>query len=348
MTSRSILTYGLAGMGWGLALALLLYITLAPASEPQYPEGNGKLDCPDLVTAAARSQPAVVSVRGFRDGTGTVASGSGVIIDGRRGLIATNCHVITNARRVRITLPDRREYTAQVIGQDRPTDLALLQIADAPDLPAATFGDSDQLRVGEPLLAVGNPYGLNSTVTTGILSGRGRAIDVLTGEDRIESFLQTDAAVHAGNSGGALVNTAGELIGINTAILTGTGRHEGFAFAIPGNLARRVLDDLRDYGRFRRAELGAFVQSINNSQARRRGMELTTGVVVTELRTDGAARRAGLEKGDVLLSIDDRAIHSAPQLHEVLSHYNPGDRVAVAYRRDQADHAVELTLLGRP
>ncbi|THH41266.1 trypsin-like peptidase domain-containing protein [Neolewinella litorea] len=292
----------------------------------------------NFITAAERVIPAVVSVRSYmRDalvsgaGGSSVTTGSAVIISSD-GLVATNNHVIEGARRVRVTLQDRREFNARVIGVDESTDLALLKI-NATDLPAVFFGNSDSLRVGEWVLAVGNPYSLNSTVTTGIVSAKGRSIDVLRPDDRIESFIQTDAAVNPGNSGGALVNTAGELIGINTAIITNSGRHEGYAFAIPGNLARRVLNDLRDYGEVQRAVLGVWIQGINDAQAKRLQLPTASGALITDLTPDGPAARAGLQMGDVMTAINGVAINSSPEMQEQLSRYRPGQRVRVTFIR---------------
>ena len=292
----------------------------------------------DFTAAADRTTPAVVSVRSFlRDGLsgeapGGSTAGSAVIVS-PDGYIATNNHVIEGARRVRVTLQDRREFDARVIGVDQPTDLALLKIA-ADSLPTIGFGNSDSLRVGEWVLAVGNPYSLNSTVTTGIVSAKGRSIDVLRADDRIESFIQTDAAVNPGNSGGALVNTAGELIGINTAIITNSGRHEGYAFAIPGNLARRVINDLRDFGEVQRAVLGAWIQGINDAQAKQLRLPAARGALITDVNPDGPADRAGLRVGDVMTAINGVDINSSPEMQEQLSRYRPGQRVQVTYIRE--------------
>ena len=285
----------------------------------------------DFIGASERVIPAVVSVHAYHSGQ-SVTSGSAVIISAN-GYIATNHHVVEGARRIRVTLQDRREFNAKVIGVDESTDLALLKV-EAKGLAAATFGNSDSLRVGEWVLAVGNPYSLNSTVTTGIVSAKGRSIDVLRTDDRIESFIQTDAAVNPGNSGGALVNTAGELIGINTAIITNSGRHEGYAFAIPGNLARRVLNDLRDYGEVKRAVMGAWIQGINDAQAKLLRLPSARGAVITDLTPDGSAARSGLELGDVLIAINGTEINSSPEMQEQLSRYRPGQRVRVTYIRN--------------
>ncbi len=292
----------------------------------------------DFTTAAAGVTPAVVFIRTHFGGNPlgpnqeSSSTGSGVIIS-PDGLIATNNHVVDGARRIRVTLSDRREFNAEIVGTDEATDLALLRV-NAGALPVLSFGNSDSLRVGEWVLAVGNPFSLNSTVTAGIVSAKGRSIDVLQPEDRIESFIQTDAAVNPGNSGGALVNTNGELIGINTAIITNSGRHEGFAFAIPGNLASRVLNDLRDYGEVKRALLGARIQSVNDAQAKQLGLDQARGVIITDLSRDGSAIRAGLEVGDVITSINSIPVNGSPALQEQLSRYRPGQKIRMTYTRN--------------
>jgi Do/DeqQ family serine protease len=294
----------------------------------------------DFIAAAEGVTPAVVSIRCFGQRTSRLepnaritTTGSGVIIDAK-GLIATNNHVIEGAERIRVLLEDKREFDAEVIGVDESTDLALLRIRPNGKLPILTFGNSDSLRVGEWVLAVGNPFSLNSTVTAGIVSAKGRSIDVLEAADRIESFIQSDAAVNPGNSGGALVNTNGELVGINTAILTNSGRHEGFAFAIPGNLASRVLNDLQQFGEVKRARLGVYIQAVNDAQAKRLGLKTATGVLITNLTPNGAALRAGLEVGDVMTALNDVAISSAPEMQEQLSRYRPGQKIRVSYIRN--------------
>ncbi|MGB3801112.1 MAG: trypsin-like peptidase domain-containing protein [Lewinella sp.] len=303
----------------------------------------------DFIAASETVMPAVVSVRAYQPsgilpglGKGSVTSGSAVIIS-TNGYIATNNHVVEGARRIRVTLPDRREFNAKIIGVDESTDLALLKV-DAEDLSPATFGNSDSLRVGEWVLAIGNPYSLNSTVTTGIVSAKGRSIDVLRADDRIESFIQTDAAVNPGNSGGALVNTAGELIGINTAIITNSGRHEGYAFAIPGNLARRVLNDLRDYGEVKRAVMGAWIQALNDAQAKRLQLPTARGAVITDLTPTGPAARGGLEPGDVLIAMNGAPINSSPEMQEQLSRYRPGETVRVTYIRNGRTRELSILL----
>lgn len=300
--------------------------------------------------AADLTTPSVVYIRSYYQASSrwepnaplSSSSGSGIIIS-PDGLIATNNHVITGAQRIKVMLPDQQEYEAEVLGVDPATDLALLKIA-ARGLPFLAFGNSDSLRVGEWVLAIGNPFNLESTVTAGIVSAKGRSIDVLEGDDRIESFIQTDAAVNPGNSGGALVNERGELVGINTAIITNSGRHEGFAFAIPGNLARRILEDLRDFGEVERAVIGVYVQKMNAAQARQLGISETQGALVTKIRSGGAAEEAGLEVGDVILTVNKATVTSPSEMQEVISKYRPGDRITVSYIRKKKEEKLLITL----
>lgn len=323
---------------------------LDPLDLPDYLSSTTITPPGSFTLAAARTTPSVVYIRTFYgkssrwepNAAATNGSGSGVIID-PNGLIATNHHVIEGADRIKVILADQQEYSADVIGVDPTTDLALLRV-DATDLPSLPFGNSDSLKVGEWVLAVGNPFNLASTVTAGIVSAKGRSIDVLDGEDRIESFIQTDAAVNPGNSGGALINERGELVGINTAIMTNSGRHEGFAFAIPGNLARRILKDLRDYGEVERALIGVYVQRINAAQAERLGLENVKGALVTRLRPEGAAADAGLEVGDVILNINDFSVTSPAEVQEQISKYRPGDRVTVTFIRSEKEAEVTIIL----
>ncbi|MEM7574933.1 MAG: trypsin-like peptidase domain-containing protein [Bacteroidota bacterium] len=303
--------------------------------------------------AAEQATPSVVAVRAYSrafsrhepNAERSAMSGSGVIIS-PDGYIATNKHVIDGASRISIRLDDRRSFDAEVIGIDGPTDLALLRIR-ARQLPFLQFGNSDSLRVGEWVMAVGNPFQLENTVTAGIVSAKGRSIDVLEGEDRIESFIQSDAAVNPGNSGGALISTRGELVGINTAIITNSGRHEGFAFAIPGNLAQRILADLRQFGEVQRAVLGAYVRSISGDQARQLRLSATQGAIITGIRRQGAAELAGLREGDILLSINDADINSPAELQEQLSRYRPGEQVTVSYIRNRTRRSIVVRLLDK-
>lgn len=320
------------------------WYTLAPAGalRPALPA--------DFTAAAAKVTPAVVLIRAYPASVSRVepsvrhtVTGSGVIIDST-GLIATNKHVIEGAVHIRAMLEDKREYAATIVGVDDATDLALLRVSGNDPLPALEFGDSDSLRIGEWVLAVGNPFSLHSTVTAGIVSGKGRSIDVLAPEDRIESFIQTDAAVNPGNSGGALVNANGDLVGINTAILTNSGRDEGFAFAIPGNIVRRVLSDLYRFGEVRRAVLGAYVQNINAAQARQLDLPNANGVLVTGVRPGSPALRAGLTVDDVVLAFNAVAVNSPAELQEQLSRYLPGDKVRVRYARNGRERSLTVRL----
>lgn len=340
-------------------LALLLDRTFfAPAAAPvnyvetgYLPARVPRTDLPaDFTIAAGKVTPAVVFIRAYPASVSRLepsarhtTTGSGVVID-PDGLIATNKHVIQGATRIKVMLEDKREYTATVVGIDDATDLALLRVPNKVPLPALKFGDSDSLRIGEWVLAVGNPFSLNSTVTAGIVSGKGRSIDVLEPEDRIESFIQTDAAVNPGNSGGALVNASGDLVGINTAILTNSGRDEGFAFAIPGNLVKRVLSDLDRYGEVRRAVLGAYVQNINAAQANQLGLSTASGVLVTGVRAGSPALRAGLMVDDVLMAFNDVEVNSPAELQEQLSRYLPGDKVRVRYVRNGRERLLTVQL----
>ena len=253
-------------------------------------------------------------------------SGSGVIIS-NNGYIVTNNHVVEGADQIEVSLYDKRTFTATLVGTDPATDLALLKV-DSKDLPFIGFGDSDSVLVGQWVLAVGNPFELESTVTAGIVSAKGRNIAILErrpGQPAIESFIQTDAAVNPGNSGGALVNTRGELIGINTAIATPTGTFAGYSFAVPVNIVRKVIGDLMDYGIVQRAYLGVMIDIT---------VEDAGGVVVSEIIPGGAAAASELRTGDVVTDINGFAVTSFPELQEQVSKYQPGDRVDVAYLRD--------------
>nr|HQU60250.1 trypsin-like peptidase domain-containing protein [Saprospiraceae bacterium] len=242
-----------------------------------------------------------------------------------------------------VTLNDKREYEAELIGTDPSTDLALIRIK-ADGLPFLEFGNSDSLRIGEWVLAIGNPFNLESTVTAGIVSAKGRSIDILEGQDRIESFIQTDAAVNPGNSGGALVNTNGELIGINTAIITRSGRYEGYSFAVPANLARKVIRDLRDFGIVQRGILGVFIDEMNNERTRELGLKAVEGVYVTRVTPGSGAADAGLKKGDVIIGINGVETKTLPEMQEQVGRYRPGNTISVEYYRGGKKHSAKVVL----
>ncbi len=273
-----------------------------------------------------------------------VGMGSGVIIS-EDGYIVTNNHVIDQANKIEVTLNDKRSFEATLIGSDPVTDLALLKI-DAEKLPIVRFGDSDKLQVGEWVLAVGNPFQLNSTVTAGIVSAKSRNLGMIAPSSRmgIESFIQTDAAVNPGNSGGALVNTAGELVGINTAIYSETGNYAGYSFAIPTSIVSKVITDLKQYGTVQRAMLGVSIMEMNDQLAKEKKIELRKGVYVAEVSERSAALEAGLESGDVIVAINGVATPTVAILQEQIARYRPGDKVKIEYFRGKDKKEADATL----
>lgn len=262
-------------------------------------------------------------------------SGSGVIISDD-GYIVTNNHVIEEANEIEITLSDNSTYTAKIVGTDPSTDLAVLKI-EATELNAIQFGNSDAVDLGEWVLAVGNPFNLTSTVTAGIISAKARTINIIGHNNRniipIESFIQTDAAVNPGNSGGALVNTRGELIGINTAIASQTGSYSGYSFAIPSILVRKVSSDLIDFGMVQRAFLGVQITQVNQQLKDEKGLPDTKGVYIAGVSEDSGAESAKIKEGDVILKIGSRAVNSPAELQEEIGKRRPGDKIAVTIRR---------------
>ncbi len=270
-----------------------------------------------------------------------LSSGSGVIVS-PNGYIVTNFHVIRNADIIEVTLNDKRKYKAQVVGVDKMTDLALLKI-DAKDLPFLEYGDSDKLKVGEWVLAVGNPFNLTSTVTAGIVSAKARSLSVMS-RYGIEAYIQTDAAVNPGNSGGALVNTKGQLVGINAAIASNTGSYTGYSFAIPVNIVKKVVADLIKYGKVQRAFIGASIVDLNADIAKYLGIKETEGVYIYDLNPRGAAYEAGMQKGDIITKINNTDIKSLPQLQEQLAKYRPGDIVTFTVLRDGKTLTFEVKL----
>ena len=273
-----------------------------------------------------------------------VASGSGVIIS-KDGYIVTNNHVVKDAENIEVTLFDKRSFNAELIGADPSTDLALIRI-DQKDLPFIGFGNSDSVMIGQWVMAVGNPFDLTSTVTAGIVSAKGRNINILGSQSRapIESFIQTDAAVNPGNSGGALVNLRGELVGINTAIATPTGTYAGYSFAVPVNIVRKVVRDLMDHGVVQRAFLGVNISNINNEIASELKLDNLSGVYVANVIQGSGADDAGVKVGDVILTVADHPVSSVPELQERISAFRPGDKVELKLIRDGKTISRKVTL----
>ena len=321
-------------------------------------------DWPDFTYAAETSVDAVVYVKvtsraksqqpqslfDYFFGYGTpqqrekVGSGSGVIIR-EDGYIVTNNHVIEGADMIQVTLNTNQTYDAVLVGTDPATDVALLKI-EAAGLPVIPFGDSDKLRLGEWVIAIGSPYNLRSTITAGIVSAKGRSMPNTSGEFKIESFIQTDAAVNPGNSGGALVDKNGNLVGINTAIISQTGSYAGYSFAVPSNMVKKIVGDLIDFGSVKRAVLGITMQEIDDKIAEELKLNARNGVYIVEVLKGGAADKAGIKSGDVLLSIDSVKITNSASVQETVSRYSPDDVAEVVVLRNGKEKSFEVTFMG--
>jgi serine protease Do len=271
--------------------------------------------------------------------------GSGVLIS-PDGHIVTNSHVVKGADRIQVRLADKRQFEARVIGTDSSTDLAVIKIDGAADVPVVAFGNSDRVQVGDWVVAVGNPLQLTSTVTTGIVSALGRQLRIIEDQFRIENFIQTDAAINPGNSGGALVNLQGELVGINTAIASRTRRTEGYGFAIPSVLVERVATDLIAYGEVRRGYLGVTIGPVNADRADELGLDDIRGVYIAEVQSGSAADRAGLRNGDVVTSIMGEPVDAPNDLQSLIARNRPGDTVAVGVWRDDTERVFNVELMG--
>jgi serine protease Do len=269
------------------------------------------------------------------------ATGSGVIVS-QDGYIVTNNHVVQEATDVNITLNDKREYKAKIIATDPSTDLALIKI-DEQGLPFMTYGNSDEVKIGEWVLAVGNPFNLTSTVTAGIVSAKART-NILGSQGAIESFIQTDAAINPGNSGGALVNTRGELIGINAAIASGTGYYTGYSFAIPVNIVKKVVGDFMKYGKIQRVYMGVYYREIDDQFAKEKGFTDLRGIYVNDVVEGGPAAIAGMKSGDVIIRIDNLPVNGKAELNELINQKNPGDKISVIINRDGQENELALTL----
>jgi len=323
---------------------------------------NGSTDFPlSFVEASEKSTAAVVYLkttsnvpqRSFNDWffgdvfgnrqNAVVSSGSGVIVSDD-GYIVTNNHVIEKAIKIEVILADKQQYEAKLIGTDPSTDLALLKI-ETKNLPIITFSNSNSLKVGEWVLAVGNPFNLTSTVTAGIVSAKGRNLNMLNNIFPIESFIQTDAAINPGNSGGALVNLAGDLVGINTAILSRTGAYNGYGFAITSNIVAKTIRDLKEFGTVQRAFFGADVVDIDARIKEKAGLKIFEGVYVSNVISYGPARKAGVQEGDIILSVGGVGVNSKAAFDEQMSYYRPGENIDIRYQRNgkQKELSMQLT-----
>ncbi|MEL6670314.1 MAG: Do family serine endopeptidase, partial [Bacteroidota bacterium] len=374
-----IVLLGASQLGWGETR----YVR--PANEPvvQFSNLTDPADRDDVIpasgftVAAEQALPAVVHIKSatrvsstngqggrmpdmFRDffgpgfddqledpGQGPLqeGSGSGVIIS-PDGFIVTNNHVVEGAETLEVILNDQSTYEAEIIGTDETTDVALIKINADEDLPMVQFANSDELRIGEWVVAVGNPFSLTNTVTAGIVSAKGRSIDILRRRSQyaIESFIQTDAVVNPGNSGGALVNINGDLVGINTAISSPTGVFAGYSFAVPSNIVAKVVEDLRQFGSVQRGYLGASIVELNANLAREQGIDRDNGVLISGVNPGSAADEAGLQEGDVVIAVDDVETLRNSELLEQLGRRRPGDEVRLTLERDGQEMEITAVL----
>jgi serine protease Do len=312
----------------------------------------------DFVMASSLSRPSVVYITTATNnnqynifdwyfnnqGNQGGSSGSGVIYTDD-GYIITNNHVIEKSDKIEVT-HEKRTYQAKIIGTDPSTDLAILKI-EGKDLPAIKLGSSKELKIGEWVLAVGNPFNLTSTVTAGIVSAKARNINVVNSQFPLESFIQTDAAINPGNSGGALVNTRGELVGINTAILSRTGSYSGYGFAVPVDIVSKVVKDLIKYGEVQKGFFGAEVAEINTATAQQFKLSDFSGVLITYIQKDGGAEKTGLKKGDIIIKLNDQEINSKSGFDEYLGYFNPGDKIKVTYKSENKVKEAYIILTNR-
>ncbi len=329
------------------------------------PSSSSSFPPVDFSEGAARAIPSVVYINSISQSGGAsysywdmlfggggqqpqVSSGSGVIFTSD-GYIVTNNHVIESAERIQV-IYNKKVYDAELIGTDPSTDLGVLKIKET-NLPPVTLGSSRRLAVGEWVIAVGNPFSLSSTVTAGIVSAKGRRINIVEDKFPIESFIQTDAAINPGNSGGALVNKSGELVGINTAILSRTGSYTGYAFAVPVDIAKKVVNDLIKFGIVQKAFLGGSVMDYDYQTAAKYNLDPNVkdykGVVLVELERSGAAKDSGLKPGDIIVKIDNDDINSKSEYEEELSYHYPGDKINVTYLRDGKPSTVSVALVNK-
>jgi Do/DeqQ family serine protease len=340
-----------------------------PVHQASLTGGSYPVTGPDFVTAAEKTVHAVVHIKtqynyknsyydqyfGYDpffnffqrpNGNQTFqAAGSGVLVS-ENGYIVTNNHVVSDASTIEVTLNDKRTYTAKLIGSDLGTDLALIKIEES-GLPYITYGNSDAVKVGEWVLAVGNPFNLTSTVTAGIVSAKARDINILGDKTSVESFIQTDAAVNPGNSGGALVNVDGDLVGVNAAIASNTGSYTGYSFAIPSNIVRKVIADLIEFGQVQRAFMGINFSDIDSDLAKAKGIKVIKGVYVVSVYESSASAKAGISKGDIITKIDGVPLNSQSELKEILIRHRPGDKIEVTLLHNDVERTTSLILENR-
>ena len=335
------------------------YSNSRPSEKPEF------LPAEDFVEASKSSTNSVVYIKNISErryatswmdaffGGSTnsqlqVSSGSGVIFS-KDGFIVTNNHVIADADKIEV-IHNKNTYIAELIGTDPSTDLAVLKIENN-NLPAIAIGSSKTLNVGEWVIAVGNPFNLTSTVTAGIVSAKGRDINILQGKFPLESFIQTDAAINPGNSGGALVNRNGELVGVNTAILSRTGSYAGYGFAVPVDIVKKIVGDLIEYGEVQKAFFGADVIDLDANLVKRFDLNVDindlSGVAVSYLQKDGAAESIKLKEGDVITKLDGIEIDSKSEFDEIIGYHSPGDEISVTFKRDDEIYIKKLTLTNR-
>jgi Do/DeqQ family serine protease len=376
---RHILISGLASAAIGATVALVASYTQKPANDGEQSaatyaipsvlssQSSAAAGGIDFTVAAEKTVNAVVNVttsytrnvqrspdafldffygfRHYQQPQPVQGIGSGVILS-TDGYIVTNNHVIERAEQIHVTLNDKRTFTAKLVGADPGTDIAVIKI-EGKDLPFVAMGNSDDLRVGEWVLAVGNPLNLTSTVTAGIVSAKARNINILSDNFKIESFIQTDAAVNPGNSGGALVNTRGELVGINTAIASSTGSFAGYSFAVPSSIVSKVAADIIEFGIVQRAVLGVRLQELTSETAAEYGIKEIQGVLIADVIEGGAAEQAGVKKGDVVLKVNDIAVNTSAQLQEQISKFRPNDQISLTVSRDNKTKYINVILRNR-
>lgn len=331
-------------------------------NQPSRPSAPNRVAAFDFKAAAKQVTPTVVHIaaRVTKEGKSAIkrlfqredkplnggGEGSGVIYTSN-GYVITNYHVIEATNDITVTTNDNRIFTARIVGFDKKTDLAVLKV-EADDLPYLEMADSDKAEIGEWVMAAGNPLSLNSTVTAGIISAKGRSLQLLRDRDAIESFIQTDAAVNPGNSGGPLVDINGRLLGINTAIASKTGLFQGYSFAIPINLVRRITDDIIEFGSYQRAFLGVEIYSLTTADAEKLGVDITQGVVIETLLDGGSAEVAGLRPNDVIVKVGDRVIKELPDLTEIIGRAKIGEEVPLRIFRGKETKDITVKMLASP